>query len=125
MLIDTDVLIWYMRGNQRAYRAIKKLGNFAISAVSYMELVQGMRNKQELNLLRQFLKNHRADMLHVNEEISTKALYLVEQYYLSHTLLLADALIGATAVIYGLPLLAGNTRHYKIIKNIILKQFRP
>ena len=125
MLVDTDVLIWYMRGNQKAYRAIAKLDDFAISAVSYMELVQGMRNKQELNLLRNFLKNHRVDILHVNEEISTKALFLVEQYFLSHTLLLADALIGATAVINGIPLLSGNTRHYKIIKNLLLKQFHP
>ena len=125
MLVDTDVLIWFMRGNQKAYRAIAKLDNFAISAVSYMELVQGMRNKQELNLLRKFLQNHQVAILHISEDISTKALFLVEQYYLSHTLLLADALIGATAVINGITLLSGNTRHYKFIKNIMLKQFRP
>jgi predicted nucleic acid-binding protein len=38
---------------------------------------------------------------------------------------LADALIGATSMIYGLPLLTANTKHYKIIKNIILKKFSP
>jgi predicted nucleic acid-binding protein len=49
----------------------------------------------------------------------------VEQYFLSHSIQLADALIGATSTIYGLPLLTANTRHYKTIKNIILKKFRP
>jgi len=48
MLIDTDVLIWYLRGNQKAYKLIENLNGFYISVVSYIELVQGMRNKQEL-----------------------------------------------------------------------------
>ena len=49
----------------------------------------------------------------------------VEQYFLSHSIQLADALIGATSMIYGLPLQTANTKHYKIIKNIILKKFSP
>ena len=52
-------------------------------------------------------------------------MFLVEQYYLSHSIQLADALIGATAVINGLSLLTSNTKHYKIIKNIIIKKFHP
>lgn len=38
------------------------------------------------------------EMIYVNEEISNKAMFYVEQYYLSHSVHLADALIGATAV---------------------------
>ena len=45
MLIDTDVLVWYMRGNERAKRVIKNSDGFSISVVTYMELVQGLRNK--------------------------------------------------------------------------------
>jgi len=52
-------------------------------------------------------------------------MFLVEQYFLSHSIQLADALIGATSMIYGLPLLTANTNHYKIIRNIILKKFSP
>ena len=51
MLIDTDVLIWYMKGNSKALDEIVKNKNFSISVVTYMELVQGMKNKQELNEL--------------------------------------------------------------------------
>ena len=125
MLIDTDVLIWYMRGNEKARRVIKISNGFSISVVTYMELVQGLRNKEELNVLRNSLKGWNAEIIYINEEISTKAMFLVEQYYLSHSIQLADALIGATAVIYGYPLLTSNTKHYKIIKNIILRKFRP
>ena len=51
MIIDTDVLIWYMKGNQKARRAINSIESWSISAVNYMELVQGMRNKDELEIL--------------------------------------------------------------------------
>ena len=125
MLVDTDVLIWYMRGNEKAKRVIENQKAFSISVVTYMELVQGLRNKEELNVLRSSLKGWDAKIIYINEEISIKAMFLVEQYYLSHSIQLADALVGATSVIYGLPLLTANTKHYTTIKNVILKKFRP
>ena len=125
MLVDTDVLVWYMRGNVKTKRAIQNLKSFSISVVTYIELVQGLRNKEELNVLRNSLKRWNADIIYINEEISTKAMFLVEQYYLSHSIRLADALIGATSVINGLPLLTSNIKHYKKIKNIIIKKFHP
>ncbi len=45
-LVDTDVLIWYLRGNEKAYKLIHSLNHFCISSITYMELVQGMRNKE-------------------------------------------------------------------------------
>ena len=125
MLIDTDVLIWYMKGNKKAYNAIENLENFFISVVTYMELVQGMRNKTELNTLRKALNAWNAKILYISEEISVKAMFFVEQHYLSHSIRLADSLIGATAIAYGLPILTGNDKHYKILKNLQLKKFRP
>ena len=63
--------------------------------------------------------------LYISEEISVKAMFFVEQHYLSHSIQLADALIGATAISHGLPILTGNDRHYKILKGIQIKKFRP
>ena len=125
MLVDTDVLVWYMRGNEKAKRAIQNLKRFSISVVTYIELVQGLRNKEELNVLRNSLKGWNADIIYINEEISAKAMFLVEQYYLSHSIQLADALIGTTSVINGLPLLTSDSKHYKKIANIIIKIFHP
>ncbi len=34
MIIDTDVLIWYMKGNEKAYKAIETSKNFFISVVT-------------------------------------------------------------------------------------------
>ena len=125
MIIDTDVLIWYMRGNERAYQLIEKLTEFNISVITYMELVQGMRNKNELNSLRKALHVWNTKILYLSEEISAKAMFLVEQHYLSHSLELADALIGSTAIHYGLPLVTANDKHYKIIKGLKIKKFKP
>ena len=124
MFIDTDVIIWYMKGNEKAYKAIENSKNFFISVVTYMELVQGMRNKNELNNLRRALHVWNSKILYISEEISIKAMFFVEQHYLSHSIQLADALIGATAIACGLPILTGNDKHYKTLKDIQIKRFR-
>jgi hypothetical protein len=125
MVIDTDVLIWYMKGNKKAYKIIESLNNFYISVVTYMELVQGMRDKNELNNLRRALHAWNSKILYISEEVSVKAMFFVEQHYLSHSIQLADALIGATAISHGLPILTGNDKHYKILKDLQIKKFRP
>ncbi len=125
MLIDTDVIIWYMRGNTKSLYALEKEKGFSISVVTYMELVQGMRNKNELAALRKTLKSWTTKIIYITEEISSKAMFYVEQHYLSHSMQLADALIGATAVLHSLPLLTGNGRHYKVIKELELLKFKP
>lgn len=124
MIIDTDVLIWYMKGNERAYKTIENSKNFSISVVTYIELVQGMRNKSELHALRRTLRGWNSKIFYVSEEISIKAMFFVEQYFLSHSIQLADALIGATAITYALPLLTGNDKHFKIFKDLQIKKFR-
>ena len=125
MIIDTDVLIWYMKGNEKAYEIIENSNTFFISVVTYIELVQGMRNKKELNNLRKALHGWNTQILYVSEEVSAKAMFYVEQHFLSHSIQLADALIGATAIAYGFPILTANDRHYKVMKDIQIKKFRP
>src|SRR3972149_11964309 len=125
MIIDTDVLIWYMRGNEKAYEIIENSNTFFISVVTYIELVQGMRNKEELNNLREAFHGWNAQILYLSDEISAKAMFYVEQHFLSHSIQLADALIGATAIANGFPILTANDKHYKIMKDIQIKKFRP
>lgn len=125
MVIDTDVLIWYMKGNQKAYKIIENSKHFSISVVTYIELVQGMRDKNELNKLRRALNAWGSKILYISEEISIKAMFFVEQHFLSHSIQLADALIGATAISHGLPILTGDDKHYKILKDLQIKKFRP
>ena len=90
-----------------------------------MELVQGMRNKEELRVLQRTLKQWGVKTIYVNEEISAKALFFVEEYFLSHSMELADAMIAATGTIYGMTLLTANDKHYKVVKGLDMKVFRP
>lgn len=124
MIVDTDVLIWYMRGNKKAYKVIDNLSSFYISAITYMELVQGMRNKSELSELRKALRIWNTKILYLNEEITTKAMFYIERHYLSHPSEIADALIAATSALNALPLLTGNDKHYKIISDVQIQTFR-
>jgi len=124
-LIDTDVLIWYLRGNKKAYELIHSLNGFCISSVTYMELIQGMRNKKELKLLQRTFKNWDVTTIFISEEISAKALFYMQEYFLSNSMQLADSLIASTATTYGIKLITANDKHYKIVKDLEIDIFRP
>lgn len=125
MLIDTDVIIWNLRGNQAAADTLDHLPGFSLSAVSYMELLQGVRNRQEQQLLRRALRFWNAGLVHMDEGISARAAFLVEQYALSHSMQLADALIAATTIELGTSLLTANDRHYRHVPELEIAIFRP
>jgi len=124
-LIDTDVIIWHMRGNVKAKKAITSIANPSMSIVTQMELVQGLRNKDELSALHRFVDQQQFMVLPLTEAISQRALFLMEEWRLSHGLLMADAMIGATAIEHGLPLLTANSKHYVFLPNITVKTFAP
>ncbi|XCN71034.1 MAG: type II toxin-antitoxin system VapC family toxin [Candidatus Electrothrix aestuarii] len=123
MIVDTDVLIWYSRGYQSAIDLVHSFGRFSLSVVTYMEIVQGVRNKQELSAFQKALGILNARVIQIDELISTKAMFYVEQYALSHSMELADALIGASAVIRQVPLVTGNEKHYKHLPEIQIQKF--
>ena len=124
MIIDTDVLIWFLRGNQKAMDAVIDAMPFSISTVTYMELVQGMRNKQELERMKKSFEEMDVEVIPLNENISLRASNLVEQFFLSNKLELADALIAATCVETGNTLLTSNDKHYKVVGNLKMEVFR-
>lgn len=125
MLVDTDVLIWNLRGNKRAAHVLDQAARFSLSAVTYMELVQGMRDKTELQILRRGIRAWGCDIIAIDNDISIRAMYLVEGFALSHNLQVADALIAATALSSGLPLMTANDKHYRFIDDLEIMVFRP
>jgi len=124
-LIDTDVIIWHMRGNENARESIYQIETPAISIITQMELVQGLRNKQEQMALHRFLDRFGFNVFCVNDVISQRALFLMEEWRLSHQMLMADALIAATAIEHGLSLLSGNEKHYRFLTTLKLEAFKP
>jgi len=49
----------------------------------------------------------------------------VEQHFVGHSLQLADAFLGATAMTSGFPLLTGNDQHYRVLKDLKMKKIVP
>ena len=125
MLIDSDVLIWYIRGNRNAQNAINNNIPFKISVTNYMEIIQGMKDKRELKSWQKYLRKWSVNTIQISESISTRAMFLVEDYFLSHSLELSDAIIASTALENQETILTGNDKHYKFIPNIQIEKFRP
>ena len=123
-IIDTDILIDAACGDAHAIARLQRIeqqSSLAISAVTQMELVVGCRNKTESENLAEFLG--RFQILKITERISDRAVDLLQQYRLSHGLLIADALIGATALEYSEPFLTKNQRDFRFITDLMLQPY--
>lgn len=126
MIFDTDIIIFSQRGLIGARRLIVDTASPRyISVVTYIELLQGATNKKHHSLLKRFLKDFQFMILPITERISTRATTYIEEYTMSHSLELGDALIAATAVEHTLPLATANIKHFKCINELDLKAFRP
>lgn len=124
VVVDTDVLIDAARNVSEAVACLEQVeqnASLAISAVTEMELVIGCRNKAELRTLDKFLA--RFQVLHLNERVSETAVDLLRRYRLSHGLLIADALIAATALSSGIPFVSKNERDYRFIVGLRLLSY--
>ena len=125
MLVDTDVLIWLLRGKGSARAAVEACSSVDISAVTYMALLQGVRSNAELRLLRRTVRRSGWRILPLTEAIGHRATFYIERFGLSHGLRLADALIAATTVEAGAALLTGNARHYRCISEVSVTAYAP
>lgn len=117
-------MIWYLRGNEKAKELLHSI-DFCISSITFMELISGMRNKEELRLLQKMIKSWGIKVIYIDEDVSAKALYYMEEYFLSHTMELADSLIGATCTKHGLKLITANDKHYRFLRDLEMEIFRP
>jgi predicted nucleic acid-binding protein len=124
-LIDSDVLVWLTRGHPAAAERLHQINPWCISVVTYMELAQGCRDKAELARLKKGLTVHHTEVLPITPGISQRAADLIDALALSHSLRLADALIGATALEHGLTLITANTKHFAALKGLQLEAFAP
>ena len=125
MIFDTDVMIWAFRGNVNALNAIDAAAARSISAVTYMELLQGVRSKTEMLAMKRFLSTLGFVTLPVTANISARAASIMEQTALKNDLGVCDALIFATGLETGDRLLSGNAKHFKEVPLLDVAVVRP
>jgi predicted nucleic acid-binding protein len=113
ILLDSDVIIAWLRGYQPVSNAIQNLLESGCSLlwtpVSIAEIFAGARKHEiaRLETLFQIL-----ELLPISEAIGRKAGYYLQKYSKSHGVELGDALIAASAGIANLSLWTINKKHY-------------
>ena len=125
MIFDTDFFIWVQRGNFRAAALIDGAKDRYLSVQTYMELLQCATDKQQQRLVKRFISDLNFSVLPLTENIGHRALVYIEEYGLSSGMRAGDAIIAATATENGMPLMTGNAKHFKVVKELELKIFKP
>jgi predicted nucleic acid-binding protein len=126
MIFDTDIFIWVQRGNEKAARLMEKsTSDRYLSIQTYMELLQGAKNKVQHKYVKDFITSFGFIVLPLSENIGHRASIYIEEYTLSSGMRSGDALIAATAVENNMPLVSSNAKHFRVIKDIKLKTFKP
>ncbi len=125
MLFDTDILIWIQRGNVKAAHLVDRADERLISLQSFMELLQAARDKRQHAIIKRYLQDLSFSVLPLTENIGHRALVYVEEYGLSSGMRAGDAIVAATATENGLTLATGNARHFRPVKGLALRIFRP
>lgn len=111
LLIDTDVLVEYLRGRSEDVEYLEGLtSDLYISAISVAELFAGVRDDEEEKSLKQFLLAF--VVLPVTEKTARLGGLYRRDYGGSHGTGLADALIAGTSEENGADLVTFNRRHF-------------
>ena len=84
-----------------------------------------MRNKAELAAVQKMLKHRAATLLPVTEPITLRTIALMGSISLSQGLQMGDALIAATALENGLPVLTANVKHFGTVQGLTVEAFSP
>jgi predicted nucleic acid-binding protein len=127
LIFDTDILIWMHRGHPGAAQFVNgvPVKERNLSAVSYLELLYGVRDSRDLRAVRAMVTHLFADVVPITESISGPAVHLMESYVLAHRLDVSDAMIVATALHRHETLATANGKHFRFIPGLDLKIFRP
>jgi predicted nucleic acid-binding protein len=113
ILLDSDVIISWLRGHEPISSAVIQLledeDSLVWTPVSVAEIFAGARKSEEQLVERLFLI---LDSLVLSHEIGRKAALYLGNYSKSHSVELGDALIAASAALHRLPLWTLHREHY-------------
>jgi predicted nucleic acid-binding protein len=120
LLLDTNVLVDYLRGRPDAVDAViaraESGGRLAAATVTKIELLAGMRPGEESSLRDLFAA---LDWLPLTDEVAERAGELAARFHGSHPgIEVVDYAIAATAEESGAELWTRNVRHYPMFPGL-------
>jgi predicted nucleic acid-binding protein len=117
ILVDTNILIDYLRGRPDAIAWLEALEERpAISAISVLELYAGARSQRDERDV--IALRERLTCLPADEAITERAGAILRHYRMSHGIDIPDAIIAATAERHGLRLATLNTKHFPMFPKL-------
>jgi hypothetical protein len=118
-VIDTDVVVEYLRGNDQAAKFLEGLeGDLIMSTISVAELFSAVKGSEEMEALDQFMLAFQT--IPIDDQLARQAGLIRQAVHPSHGVGLADALIAATALWLGAELFTFNRRHYPMVEEVSL-----
>lgn len=122
-LLDTCVLIDYLRGSSSVYDLLvnDENVNLSMSTITMMELTVGALNKREVNFIQKAFS--KIEIIYINEDISKRAEDLILNYSKNYNLQICDALIASTSINRNMELITYNVSDFRYIPSIQLYQF--
>jgi predicted nucleic acid-binding protein len=117
ILVDTDVLIDFLRGNDKAITFIDEFSpNIILSPIVVAELYAGVKGTHELSVLDNFVSLFR--VVPIDSEIAKAGGLYKRDFGKSHGVGLADAILAATAEKENAQLKTLNVEHYPMIRGL-------
>lgn len=117
MLLDTNVIIDFLRGKPEAVRFIRHLtAKPAISVVTVAEIFAGLRSQDEELAARGLFGQ--CKIIGLTPSIAETGGVAMRHFRASHGMDFADALIAATAEHHGLELATLNVKHFPMFPKL-------
>jgi predicted nucleic acid-binding protein len=124
LLIDTDVLIDYLRGQAQAVAYLEGLTEVQlVSAVTVAELYAGVREGKERAAPESFLRAF--EVVAIDAIIAARGGIYRRDFGKSHSVGLADAMIAASAESRGAQLVTLNNKHFPMLPDAIVPYEKP
>ena len=118
-LIDSDVIIEYLRGREQAIQYLESLeGGLCVSAITVAELYSGVRDNDEEEALERFLSAF--DVIPIDQALARLGGLCRRSYQPGHGTGLADAIVALSATSAGAVLVTFNKRHSPMIDDLVV-----
>lgn len=117
LLIDTDIVIDFLRGEEQAVSHFKaESEGICFSAITVAEIYSGIKDETEETEVERLFSIF--PVIPTTIEIARAAGKFVQQYRPSHSVEIPDAIIAATCLVTGSELSTLNVKHYPMFPSL-------
>jgi predicted nucleic acid-binding protein len=124
IIIDTDILIWILRGNQNIINSFNQKIEIQnkimfITPIQIAEIYAGLRENEKI-LTEKFLDSF--NIIDIDEKIGKLSGKYLNKYSKSNNITLSDSMIAAVTIINEMKLWTLNKKHYPMIEDEIFEK---